>query len=154
MSYQVQKIYPKSKSNPYFNSTDIEKRIGNDFYYTDTDSLHIHSKNANLKRLGDKELGGIDNDLGEGSKVIRGLWIAPKLYMLEYIKKGDKENKIHYHFRGKGLNKVNLTVEAFEKMDEGGNLTSIRDFQMKKIHIKRNSKQQHIDQFSIVHYRK
>ena len=142
------------ESNPYFNSTDIEKRIGNDFYYTDTDSLHIHSKNANLKRLGDKELGGIDNDLGEGSKVIRGLWIAPKLYMLEYIKKGDKENKIHYHFRGKGLNKVNLTVEAFEKMDEGGNLTSIRDFQMKKIHIKRNSKQQHIDQFSIVHYRK
>ena len=104
--------------------------------------------------MGDKELGGIDNDLGEGSKVIRGLWIAPKLYMLEYIKKGDKENKIHYHFRGKGLNKVNLTVEAFEKMDEGGNLTSIRDFQMKKIHIKRNSKQQHIDQFSIVHYRK
>ena len=74
---------------------------------------------------------------------------STKLYMLEYIKKGD--SKLHYHFRGKGLSTDKLTVEVFEKMDQGGKLTNTRDFQMKKVHTKRNSKQQGITPFSILH---
>jgi hypothetical protein len=138
------------ESNPHFDSTDENKKIENDFYYTDTDSLQIHVKNAKLmKNLGNKELGGITDDLGDDSKIIRGIWIAPKLYMLEYVKKGDKS--IHYHFRGKGLNTDSLNVESFEKMNSGGCLKNVREFQMKKVHIKRNSKQQDIPQFSIIH---
>lgn len=141
------------EANPYFNSSEQEKKIENDFYYTDTDSLQMHVRNAELmKTFGHKLLGGITDDLGDGCKIIRGLWIAPKLYMLEYVKKGSTE--IHHHFRGKGLNKDALAVEAFEKMDRGDSLENVRDFQMKKIHIKRNSKQQDIPQFSIVHYSK
>ena len=141
------------EANPYFNSKNEKKRIENDIYYTDTDSLQMHIKNAKLmKNLGNKNLGGITDDLGDNCKIIRGLWIAPKLYMLEYIKKGDKT--IHYHFRGKGLNKDSLNVKAFEDMDAGKSLTNVRDFQMKKVHVKRNSKQQDIPQFSIVHYSK
>ena len=146
------------EANPYFEvdplsptyEEDKIKQIENDFYYTDTDSLQMHVKNAKLiERLGDKSLGGITDDLGDKCKIIRGLWIAPKLYMLEYIKKGDKT--LHYHFRGKGLSTAKLTVEVFENMDKGGSLTNTRDFQMKKVHVKRNSKQQGLTPFSILH---
>lgn len=141
------------QSNPYFNSNDIEKRVENDFYYTDTDSLQMSSKNAKLiKTLGNKDLGGITDDLGDNCKIIKGIWIAPKLYMLEYIKEGD--NKSHFHFRGKGLNKEELNEKSFIDMDKGFSLTNYRNFQMKKIHYKRNKQQLHIDQFSIVHYNK
>lgn len=138
------------EANPHFDSTDKEAQVENDFYYTDTDSLQMHQTQAKrIKRLGDKSLGGITDDLGDKCKIIRGLWIAPKLYMLEYIKKGSP--KLHYHFRGKGLSTAKLTVEIFESMDRGGSLTNTRDFQMKKIHIKRNSNQQNVEPFSILH---
>jgi len=140
------------ESNPYFNSTDENKRIENDFYYTDTDSLQMHQKNAKLiKRLGDKSLGGITDDLGNGCKIIMGYWIAPKLYMLEYIRDGTPS--VHYHFRGKGLNIKDLTKEKYIQMDSGKEMKNIRNFSMKKINFKRNSKQKN-NQFSIIHYSK
>jgi hypothetical protein len=136
------------QANPYFASEDQEKRIANDFYYTDTDSLQMHITNAkNMSGFGGKELGCIDDDLG-GGKVIRGLWIAPKLYMLEYI---TAKNEIHHHFRGKGLTNDNLSVETFEKLDAGGTVTDTRKFRFVRINVKRNGQQQHIPQFSIVH---
>ena len=136
------------QANPYFASEDQEKRIANDFYYTDTDSLQMHITNAqNMSGFGGKELGCIDDDLG-GGKVIRGLWIAPKLYMLEYI---TANNEIHHHFRGKGLTNDNLSVETFEKLDAGGTFTDTRKFRFVRINVKRNGQQQHIPQFSIVH---
>ena len=138
------------ESNPYFSSPDLLKRSENDIYYTDTDSLQMHCSNAKLmKNLGNKELGGITDDLGDDCKIIKGLWIAPKLYMLEYVKRGDK--KIYYHFRGKGLNAEDLSVEKYEAMDKGESLINIRPFQMKKVNVKRNSKQQNINQFSIIY---
>ena len=143
------------EANPHFSAGEDlgaadARQVENDFYYTDTDSLQMHARNAKIiKRLGDKSLGGITDDLGDKCKIIRGLWIAPKLYMLEYIKKG--EAAPHYHFRGKGLSTNKLTVEVFENMDAGGSLTNTREFQMKKINIKRNSNQQDIAPFSIVH---
>jgi len=147
------------EANPQFdisNNPSLEnqaKQIENDIYYTDTDSLQMHARNANLiKDLGKKSLGGITDDLGDNCKIIKGLWIAPKLYMLEYIKKGDP--KPHFHFRGKGLNKNDLTEAQFEDMSGGKELKNTRRFQMKKLHIKKNSKQQAIPAFSIIHYSK
>jgi hypothetical protein len=133
------------------------RQLKQDFYYTDTDSLQMHARQAKLiKRLGDKSLGGITDDLGDKCKIIKGVWIAPKLYMLEYLKADDdgKCRKIHYHLRGKGLDKDKLKPEHFEKMDKGGFIPNTKDFQMKKIHINRNSKQTAIPQFSIIHYKK
>ena len=94
-------------------------------------------------------MGGITDDLGDDCKIIKGIWIAPKLYMLEYIKKND--DKIHYHFRGKGLNTNTLSKEIYETMDEGGSIENVREFQMKKINVKRNNQQKHIPHFSILH---
>ena len=142
------------EANPHFDYTNssVQEAINNDFFYTDTDSLQMSSKNAKLiKNLGVKSLGGITDDLGN-CKIIRGIWIAPKLYCLVYIK--PDSNKLYYHLRGKGLNKSSLNIEAFEAMNNNKPLTNTRDFAMKKIHIDRNSKQQTIPAFSIVHYSK
>ena len=49
------------------------------------------------------------------------------------------------------MNTDELTVEVFEDMDRGKAKTNTRPFQMKKVHVKRNSKQQTIKQFSILH---
>jgi uncharacterized protein YprB with RNaseH-like and TPR domain len=175
------------EANPHFDSTDQKASTNNDFFYTDTDSLQMKSDNSKLmKRLGDKSLGGITDDLGD-AKIVKGIWIAPKLYMLEYVTPdflkpiSDKEKgeclcgcnyqspcqstrmkngtiltikngiKFHYHLRGKGLNKDSLNEEAFNNMNNGGSLTSVRPFQMKKIHVKKNSNQQTIPSFSIMH---
>lgn len=138
------------EANPHFDSTDKIKQMQNDIYYTDTDSLQMHALNVkNIKRFGGDSLGDLSDDLG-GCKIIRGVWIAPKLYMLVYITKDS--DKLHYHMRGKGLNKKDLTQEKFELMNKGFPETSIRPFSMKKMHINRNSKQQTIEQFSIIHY--
>jgi hypothetical protein len=121
-------------------------------------------------------LGGITNDLGDGCKVLKGIWIAPKLYMLEYIKKNSDEGltkkeirnmvfmtvingkKLFYHLRGKGVSKTikikgkvvwQLNPDAYEKMDNGETLKTNRDLQMKKIGINKNSKQGMYDPFSI-----
>ena len=121
-----------TKSNPYF---DISKdpsekykqlQMDNDFYYTDTDAIQVHRKNMIPES---RELGGIANDLGDNCKIMRGIWIAPKLYMLEFIKEtsdqpitkkeqegmdtGDDDcyiqvvngKKFYYHLRGKGVSK-------------------------------------------------
>jgi hypothetical protein len=68
--------------------------------------------------------------------------------MLEYV---SDDGKIHYHFRGKGLNTKELSVKSFDDMDVGKSLKNIRPFAMKKIHVKRNRNQIDIPQFSIVH---
>jgi len=169
-----------NEANPYFDHKDkpenMKEQIDNDFYYTDTDSLQMHQKNAHLiKNLGCKDLGAITDDLGDGNKIIRALWISPKLYMLEYLSKRDigplneesqskldKKIKkglikyahsgvyIKYHFRGKGLNKSQLSPTMYEKMNKGESIKNVREFQIKKINVKRNSKQQHIPRFSTI----
>jgi len=145
------------EANPYFDcalrysSNDRKEQLANDFYYTDTDSLQMHvSSVKRIARLGDKTLGGITDDLGD-ARILRGIWVAPKLYMLEYVKRGD--SKLHYHFRGKGLSNALLSVKAFESMGCGESLTSIRPFQMKRVHVKRTSYEvnDEIGQFSILY---
>lgn len=173
------------EANPYFNiknseckTTVKQLQLNNDIFYTDTDSLQMHARNARLiKNLGNKNLGGITDDLGDKVKIIRGIWIAPKLYCLEYIdntigclneedqlkenkkvKNGSieylKSGKLYRHFRGKGLNKSSLNIKQYEKMINGSSLTNTREFQMKKIHIRKNNNQLNIPEFSILHYSK
>jgi hypothetical protein len=144
------------QANPHFNREvsggTVAEQTANDFYYTDTDSIQMHVTNAErIPNLGGSALGEIQDDLGKGCKIIRGLWIAPKLYMLEYIKQGDPRGKVRHHFRGKGLNLNQLSVEIFERLDDGYIIRNTREFQMKRIGAKRNSKQKHLQQFSILH---
>lgn len=132
------------EANPSFTSG------SEDFYYTDTDSLQMHAKNAHvIKRFGDTSLGGITDDLGD-ARILRGIWVAPKLYALEYVKESTGTT-LHYHIRGKGLNIESLNIGSFESMNCGESLISIRPFMMKKVHIKRTSNESEIEQFSILY---
>jgi hypothetical protein len=99
-------------------------------YYYDTDSLNIHSSCLDNIKI-DKSLGGIDDDVG--GKVIKAIYIAPKMYAFKYI---TKDGTIKHHFRGKGVSNDKLGWEDFELMDKGNSKVFRRDFQMKKINMK------------------
>jgi hypothetical protein len=114
-------------------------------YYYDTDSLNIHSSCLDKIKI-DKNLGGIDDDVG--GKVIKAIYIAPKMYAFQYI---TPDNKLKYHFRGKGVSNDALAWEHFETMDKGGKQDFKREFQMKKINMKKSGKEQDYDHFSHKH---
>jgi hypothetical protein len=143
------------------------------FYYCDTDSINIHSSTLpKISHTINSELGGMSDDVG--GKVLKAIYIAPKMYAFQYVisKKSidkkiadaEKKNKkpptfeklgddlfMMYHFRGKGVSTNKLTWEAFEEMHSGMEKVFFRDFQMKKIHTKRNSKQKDLDVFCHKH---
>lgn len=141
------------QSNPYFNIKQrvleggnleelVSLQMKNDIYYTDTDSLHVH--NTNVLEFNKNKLGCLANDLDDGVFIKKAIYISPKLYSLE---KSDGSS----HLRGKGIDNKKLTTAIFDKMREGKAITLERDFQMKKIHVNKNSKQENIDNFSILH---
>jgi hypothetical protein len=132
--------------NPNFRCA--HKDVSSDFYYTDTDSLHVHNRFVGDDLMGSC-LGELSNDIGDG-KILRAFYISPKLYMLEYVI--DDSKKLHYHFRGKGVPAEDLNEQLFAWMDSGKSVTTARDFQIKRIRIKRNSAQRHLDPFSLLHY--
>jgi hypothetical protein len=49
------------KSNPYFDSGDLEQQHENSPYYTDTENIQIHAKNMKGLVM-DNEIGGISDD--------------------------------------------------------------------------------------------
>jgi hypothetical protein len=136
------------KTNPAFDSPDAAERMANDFFYTDTDSIVGPYPKVEVCP---NVLGELDNDIK--GKIIRGIFIAPKLYMLEYV---DKDGEVHYHFRGKGVqfHEEKVEVEKFIKMHEGEAVEYQRDFQMKRIRTKLTSKQieKGLSHFSITHH--
>ena len=115
----------------YFKQSGGLYSMFNLFAYTDTDSIQLHINAAKNLKWGNN-LGDIDNDLGEGAKIIRGIWVQPKLYMLEYVKKEDYPKR-HQHFRGAGLNLAKLDEGVFDLLSRGKVKISIApDFQIKK----------------------
>ena len=136
-------------TNPYFNSTEVEKQIEHSPYYTDTDSIQIHQRNLIGLSL-NTEIGGISDDLGNNCKILYGGWIAPKLYFLEYVEKIDGAEQIKYHLKGKGIPKEQLTLDMFESMLTGNSIKIEMQRDFKRINVNRNSKQKQIDNFSII----
>jgi hypothetical protein len=75
------------------------------FYYTDTDSYCLHAEGYNKLKKGiywGKELGCICDDLEEGSKVLRAIFLAPKTYILEYLT-GTSPHELRWKIRCKGI---------------------------------------------------
>ena len=131
-----------------------------DWEYTDTDSFCVPARCAQrIKRYNGGTLGDIDDDCGRGAKILKAVYIAPKLYEIWYAlpigskMKGGKiaeEHKVYRKFAAKGLEKQDLTSEKFEVMALGGVVTTTKAFTFKKIGLNRNSKQEHIPQFSVI----
>ena len=142
--------YSRTIMMDYTLQTNPNQEVLKQFYYTDTDALHIHSsllKNLTLST----ELGGLDDDVG--GKIIRAVWVAPKLYGYEYITpKGD----IKYHIRGKGIQlgnrrNDNMCFQDLVDMSNGAEKTFYQDIKFKKINSKltTNEKENKLDNFTI-----
>lgn len=117
--------YSRNIMSEYIRKLNPEESMDKLFYYTDTDSLQTHCSTVkNIEKDFGKQLGQLDNDLGDNAKIVRGIWVAPKLYRLEYAKNisqaditsyknmSDKES-VNAIYRGqliKITNKTELTV--------------------------------------------
>jgi hypothetical protein len=103
------------------------------FYYTDTDSLYVHHKQylelqKNHPELIGKELGQLKDDLPKikNGKIIKAIFVSPKLYIIEYVGiDDDKESKtygqvvVRKSIRAKGIKKEHhheLTMDTFYEM--------------------------------------
>ena len=116
--------------------TDMQKS----FYYTDTDSMQIHCSVKCKLPYHPTELGAFSGDLKKDGKVIYGIWIQPKLYMLQYI---NNENEIHHHFRGAGLPETQLKeggVADYEGWLRGESRRYSQKFQMKRTVFAKNKR--------------
>lgn len=135
----------------HIHNTNPENKMEHLFSYTDTDSLMTHINSMQNIKTG-KNLGDLDNDLGTGKKIVRAMWISPKLYMLEYCYK-DETGKVvmKAKYRGKGLNANKLTNAVYETMDAGKPIVNVADYQMKRLNVKRNTKEAEKEIFSVYH---
>lgn len=126
------------------------------FHYTDTDSMQIHVDACKTIPFGVK-MGDMSNDLGDGCKIIKGIWVQPKLYMLEYI---DKDMKIHHHYRGAGVPMKQLKKGVYEDLLTGKQKPFLPKFQIKKnLYLKKNRRYNNgiiencdVKLFSLYHY--
>jgi hypothetical protein len=134
----------------HINNTNPDNTMNKLFHYTDTDSLMTHISSMENITTG-KKLGDLDNDLGTGKKIIRGIWVAPKLYMIEYAYNDNGKIVIKHKMRGKGLNAKQLTIEKFEQMNAGQAITNTAEYQMKRINVKRNNSEMNKEIFSVYH---
>lgn len=110
----------------------------NTFYYTDTDSMIIkkslldqlknevvsfpkHKNDTNVIPVVGKGMGQLHDDLDLiDAKIVRGIWIRPKLYLLEYIGKNKKTGEMEkdFHVRSKGVSKSYLDDLDEERLKE------------------------------------
>ena len=126
------------------------------FYYTDTDSIQLHIDACKDIKWGEN-MGDISNDLGDGAKIIRGVWIQPKFYMLVYV---TRDMKIHYHFRGAGVPEKQLNPEVYDELLQGKDRKFLPDFMMKRNLFEKKNRRYNdggivktdVELFSIYHY--
>ena len=121
--------YSKKIMNNAIDAMGGFRELKDAFYYTDTDSLHIHNnKLMELQKttelVGDN-MGQLNDDIDilEKGKIIRAIFVRPKVYIDEIIGY-DKEGKIKikYHKRCKGVKKDlvdKMTLKDFEDMLNG-----------------------------------
>ena len=130
----------------------VKRQIRNDYASGDTDSLQMHARLVKkISKYAEEasKLGLLSDDL-KGGKILRGIWIAPKLYALEYVKRGS--TKLHYHLRGKGLDRKKMKWADFEAMLEGSSLSNTRSFSIRSLAHKVPSTASCLNRFSLRHY--
>jgi hypothetical protein len=99
-------------------------------YYTDTDSIIIHtSLMGNLLHLISSQLGHFQDDLGSNCRIIKAYFISPKLYRLDYISK-NKDGSLSFKqtFKSKGIPKSYITSQVYEQL-YNGEIVTIKDIE-------------------------
>ena len=91
-----------------------------------------HQRNiTRVKNWNGSNLGDFADDLKGAGKILKAIFIAPKLYCLEILKPdGTIKHKFASNF--KGLNKSKLTFDNFMTMYNVNSLTVSRPFSFSK----------------------
>jgi hypothetical protein len=98
--------YSRQVMMDYIDKLNPNNEKGKQIYYTDTDSLQCHINEAKNIDLTEQGLGKMANDLGKGAKIIEGIWVSPKMYLLKYLIKDSGCIMLKEHRVGKGIKKV------------------------------------------------
>lgn len=102
------------------------KDINAAFFYTDTDSMVIHSSQMELVRdMVGKEFGYLSFDVA--GKIIMYICLGPKEYIFVYV---TKDGRVMYHKRCKGLQmdqKAKVTPELFRELLMTGEIKLLED---------------------------
>ncbi|MFN9115934.1 MAG: DNA polymerase, partial [Bacteroidota bacterium] len=122
--------YSRRVMNNYFRELNPQSEIDKQFYYTDTDSIQVHREQAELIDLSKKGLGYLSNDLGSNTKIVKGIWVAPKMYLLKYLSlEADGKVVLKEHRVGKGVKKFERKIPLSEKdynhMLSGGKISLV-----------------------------
>ena len=146
--------------NTYYDLIDEERRkpaleacwrtsLENSMYYTDTDSLIVHSsKSDTLKDHIGSELGKLSDELS-GGKIIEGYFLSPKVYCVKYIM---SNNTVHEKIRAKGIPNYLLNMQSFRNMYYDNDPTRYDFSQMRRLQEVLNSthEKQNMEPFTIV----
>jgi hypothetical protein len=146
--------------NTYYDMIDSERlktpdtacwrtSLDNSMYYTDTDSLIVHSvKNDIIQQHVGSKLGMLSDELS-GGKIIEGYFLSPKVYCVKYVK---PDGSIHEKIRAKGIPNYLLTMQSFKNMYYDNDPTRFDFTQMRRLQEALNSTQeeQGMQPFTIV----
>lgn len=127
--------------------------VGHDtFAYTDTDSYFFHAKHSHILDKSD-DIGSFVDEL-KGGKIIRAIFIAPKLYAVQYLM---PNGEIYYKFRMKGCKPDGLSnqdlMDRFEKMNKGESVIMPPFFSVNTVGPNVTDKQRSdgIDPWNLIH---
>lgn len=99
-------------ADPFMNTCNYAASMIHMPLYGDTDSLHYHACQLPLMEpLLGKNLGQLTNDLGGGAKILRSVFVSPKLYVAEYF---TAKGEMKFHMRAKGIPSSKVTPHMFD----------------------------------------
>ena len=100
----------------YYDKANPSQRVDDALYYTDTDSMHIpgHCLRFIQDDLDPVTLGKLSNDIKGEGKIIKAVYVAPKLYYLEYITK----TTTGFTIKSKGVNPDYLDPNFFHEVEK------------------------------------
>jgi hypothetical protein len=128
------------------------------FTYTDTDSLHIIGKYADiLKEKGyikskeNSSLGFLCSDIDNEGIIINELNLAPKVYMYEYIQNDNKLCiKDNATKKAKGIPRKCLTYDMYHKYKDEEQIVEFSGLKRKHKNLTKSDINNKVDYFSIV----
>ena len=128
------------------------------FTYTDTDSLHVIGKYAEIlkekgyiKNKENSSLGYLCSDIDNEGVIINELNLAPKVYMYEYIQNDNKLCiKDNATKKAKGIPKKCLNYDMYHKYKEKEQVVEFSGLKRKHKNLTKSDINNKVDYFSIV----
>ena len=141
--------------DPYFASENVYSSFINSVYYGDTDSFYVQMKPDTKERiephLQKGVFGKLWNDYDNDAKIIKAFFLAPKTYAVQTI---DKNNKIEWKMKCKGIPRKDIKLEYFIDMYEENKEAKVhmKDRLMKTGTKKGKKNHMDVDPFGVYSY--